>query len=79
MLLRRSLRATEDLLKTIVIVTPCKKQMGPEIVHSWQVFGMHGDYFTKRLPGVTKECFLEALKCGNTSKQRLFETPGRSF
>ena len=28
------------------------------------------------LPGVTKECFLEALKYLKTSKQHPFETPG---
>ena len=27
-------------------------------------------------PGVTKECFLEALKYLKTSKQHTFETPG---
>ena len=31
----------------------------------------------KHIPGVTKECFLEALKYLKTSKQHPFETPGK--
>ena len=31
------------------------------------------------LPGVTKECFLEALKYLKTSKKHPFETPGSVF
>ena len=33
----------------------------------------------EHLPGVTKECFLEALKYLKTSKQHPFETPGKEF
>ena len=34
---------------------------------------------SRDIPGVTKECFLKALKYLKTSKQHPFETPGRVF
>ena len=45
-------------------------------------FVVYGDVFlfdSKKMlkPGVTKECFLEALEYLKTSKKHPFETPGR--